>query len=682
MKAAVKKIAVIIVFFLLAGCQREKGVYGTTANDTEVTRLIAQANQKNIPEEQRIAALAKAGSILDQKKPDTITREAYLKIVEAFYLLGKHDKAQEFSKKVFSKSESSNDYTGIAYSAYALATHFYDKAEYDSAYYYDTRAERAARRIKNYGLLGYSLVNKANILSFKKDFLGAEVTVIQALKIADKYKYARLKYDCYLTLGNALFGVNEQEMALHYFRMAYAATNELSDDSQQLILKAQAYNSIAKVYQKRDKHHLAVRYLNEALHFGNLEKEDIKSYTYVLNNLAYSKFKTGDPAALGLFEKVLRISDSLQNIPTQVSVKINLAEYYLSKNDLEKAMGYITDAKKKAHEDDIFEDELRALSLLSEINPRESVRYHKRYIALNDSLENNERAVRNKFARIEYETDEIVNQKNVALAEKKAISAQRWLIVGVSFMSILLLLSLFYIKSQQAKNKQLVLVKEQQKNNEEIYRLMLDQQQKIEEGKQIEKKRMSKELHDGIMGRLTSIRLNLFILNKKTDPETITKCLTHISEIQNIEKEIRIIAHDLNKEVFADNVSFVGVVENLFNAIRNHSDINFNINTDEAIDWQTISSHVKVQIYRILQESLLNIDKYAEAQNVWIRMEQKGRILSIEVADDGIGFVFSKIKSGGIGLKNMEERSREINGGFVVKSKPGKGTKINLTIPI
>jgi len=54
------------------------------------------------------------------------------------------------------------------------------------------------------------------------------------------------------------------------------------------------------------------------------------------------------------------------------------------------------------------------------------------------------------------------------------------------------------------------------------------------------------------MGKLTSIRLNLFVLNKKTDAETIESCLVHIAEIQAIEKEIRTIAYDLHRDVPGD----------------------------------------------------------------------------------------------------------------------------------
>ena len=90
----------------------------------------------------------------------------------------------------------------------------------------------------------------------------------------------------------------------------------------------------------------------------------------------------------------------------------------------------------------------------------------------------------------------------------------------------------------------MLFIQEQQRKDEKMYQLLLHQQDKIEEGKQTEKIRISRELHDGIMGKLSGIRLNLYILKKKTDPETIAKCLEFVKEIQVIENDLRLLSHD------------------------------------------------------------------------------------------------------------------------------------------
>src|SRR5690606_36066512 len=108
-----------------------------------------------------------------------------------------------------------------------------------------------------------------------------------------------------------------------------------------------------------------------------------------------------------------------------------------------------------------------------------------------------------------------------------------------------------------------------------IYHLISEQQNNISHGRQEEKKRIARELHDGVMNRLASTRLNLFILNKKRDDETIDKCLSLIDNIQDIEKEIRQVAHDLDSEIFSGNKSFNILLEALFDEVRSVSPSRF-----------------------------------------------------------------------------------------------------------
>jgi len=114
------------------------------------------------------------------------------------------------------------------------------------------------------------------------------------------------------------------------------------------------------------------------------------------------------------------------------------------------------------------------------------------------------------------------------------------------------------------------LLQDQQKANEEIYQLLQNQQNKMDEGRQLEKKRIAQDLHDGIMNRLASTRLNLHVIAENSETETIKKCLPFIDGIQEIEKEIRNIAHDLNSNVFSNKASFIGIIESFIEEQKKH----------------------------------------------------------------------------------------------------------------
>ena len=193
--------------------------------------------------------------------------------------------------------------------------------------------------------------------------------------------------------------------------------------------------------------------------------------------------------------------------------------------------------------------------------------------------------------------------------------------------------------------------------------------------------RISQELHDSVMNKLAGTRLNLFVLTKKRDDETIQKCLEHINGIQNIEKEIRTIAHELHNEAFLTKGSYSSLLEQLFQNQKEtyQTECECVITTDEAIE--TISSLVKMNVYRIIQETLNNINKHAKATKISLNLYIEEGFLCLNVIDNGVGFKVSKSKLG-IGLKNIVSRSQSINGKLEIKSQKNKGTKVCLKVKL
>ena len=88
-----------------------------------------------------------------------------------------------------------------------------------------------------------------------------------------------------------------------------------------------------------------------------------------------------------------------------------------------------------------------------------------------------------------------------------------------------------------------------------------------------------------------------------------------------------------------------------------------------------------MHLYRIFQEAIQNIRKYAKANIVSGHISKDENHIYIEINDNGIGFNTNKIKLG-IGLKNIQSRAMMINGTLNIKSNVGNGTKINLIIPV
>lgn len=129
-----------------------------------------------------------------------------------------------------------------------------------------------------------------------------------------------------------------------------------------------------------------------------------------------------------------------------------------------------------AKDSKLTKDILISLKQLSSLDIKKAVEYSQEYLKINDSLHLTERKIRNKFARIEYETEELALEKD-KLVEQKSLLI--YIAIGIFLVAIVI----FIIRYQLSKAKELRLLQQQQKANEEIYKLMIDQQQKIEEGK-------------------------------------------------------------------------------------------------------------------------------------------------------------------------------------------------------
>jgi signal transduction histidine kinase len=234
----------------------------------------------------------------------------------------------------------------------------------------------------------------------------------------------------------------------------------------------------------------------------------------------------------------------------------------------------------------------------------------------------------------------------------------------------LVLVLLYLIKDQRSKNK---LIKIRQHANQEIYNLILAQQRNFEEGREKEKQHISRELHDGVLGKLFGVRLSLDSLNDEEGQEVQNKRYEYIGEIQKIAEEIRLISHRLSKNSIID-VDFKIVLEEL---IKKQSQ-NIHLTIDNSINWEQVDNEIKINLYRIIQEAVNNIQKHAEATETRIEIIEEGDVLKLTIRDNGIGFNTDQVKNG-IGLKNMKTRSQNINGSFFIYSDSA-GTLVEVMI--
>ena len=635
---------------------------------------LANTQNENKPRENRIISSNKAFNLLKSQKNTSYSRDQLYNIAK-FYYESKLD--FQFKNTVFILIESSKkekDLKLLSKSYNLLGNHYINLSRNDSAYYYLLKAEKLFIKEKDSSSLGKNYIDKAFVQLYENDYSGCEQSSITALNFLKTNSDKQLEYDAYNLIGISANELKSYNNAIDYHNKALAIVIQNNIISK-FHYEASSKNNIGVVYQNINKHKKAIEIFKSALKEENLLTDNPSLYAIITDNLAYSKFKTRDFNSLpSLFYESLSIREKYQMHSGIIANKIHLSEFFSFKKDTIMSQSFAIEALNLAKKTKISGDMLASLKQLSLVEHKNAAKYSKEYIKISDSIQLEERKSKDKFARIAFETDEILLEKDKLAEQNRSLL---YFFVGTLLVGLLL----FVIRTQRAKNRELVLKQQQQKANEDIYNLMISQQATIEESREKEKKRIAQELHDGVLGRLFGARLNLDSLNRFTDDEAIANRFNYLNELKNIEQDIREISHDLNREKYVLINNFVAIVNNLVEDQKNAFSPAVTCAIDERIKWDQIANAVKINLYRMLQESLQNCNKYANASKIDILFELKEDWIYFSVADNGIGFEV-KSKKKGIGLQNMISRTTECNGQLDVSSQKGLGTTIHIKLPL
>ncbi len=198
-----------------------------------------------------------------------------------------------------------------------------------------------------------------------------------------------------------------------------------------------------------------------------------------------------------------------------------------------------------------------------------------------------------------------------------------------------------------------------------------------------ERKRLARDLHDGIGPSLLAIKLRLQMLEtmvKKGEPVEKEAFPELITDISNSIDELRSIAMDLRPS-FLENIDIAEAICWHARKVQEKVGIKINVNAEVLIK---INSEIKDNIYRIYQEALSNAVKHSGATVVDVILKMEGNFLSLEIKDNGKGFDPGRKgkKETGLGLYNIKERIELLGGILRIKSSDKMGTSICIEVPV
>lgn len=665
-------ILLLLFSLLLASCKQKTITQYDSQNDS-VRKYMGLGDDFSLSSDERIKHNNKAFYYINLRKNDSFTCKFLYSNAVNDYFYGNQEKLFQKAGLLKDLADSSGDKTFKACSLRLYGLYYLLKSENEIAISFLLKAQKLAKPI-NQNLYFTIRHDVALVQYYANDYLGS---IYNSLRTIQEIKKSNLSNEI------------KKEVVIRANFNIGCNTMDLGESKQARVFFLKAKSSQVEDYPYSEGDYgivigLTYLYSNE---YDNAKstflriiteenkRTDPNSYCKALSyksllELGTKKFIEIEKDLL-LVEKSLVLTNDVyfrnQNFN---HLSICYAKAKDTINAIKAAKKAVALSKEYKNPSDILE----CLNQLIQVDRKNASKYGHEYIRINDSMQIAERRFRDKFARIAFETDEITLQKDKAVQ-------RTWWLAGAFSVAVFIGLLLFLVYYQRNKQKKLRHQQQQEQANQEIYQLMLSQQTKEEEARQSEKKRIAQELHDGVMNKLASTRLNLSVLRNEKNPALIEKDQPFIEGIYNIEQEIRAIAHGLNNQMFLESNSFTRVLQDFVEQQNQLQQAQYTLEIDSNIDWNTISEAIKMNLYRIIQEASANANKFAQAQHVTISFVKDQNNLCFSIFDDGKGFD-PELTHNDIGIKNMKERVAKLNGKLLIHSTVGKNTMISGVVPI
>jgi len=203
-----------------------------------------------------------------------------------------------------------------------------------------------------------------------------------------------------------------------------------------------------------------------------------------------------------------------------------------------------------------------------------------------------------------------------------------------------------------------------------------------------ERERIARELHDGfaqVLGYVNTKVMAARLLVKKKKLEEADENLEHL------EQAARGLFVDVREAILGLKMSgqphtrLNEALEEYVDEYWRLSGIPTEFSSSLKSDKQTLNPEIELNIFRIIQEALNNVRKHSKASKVWVDITQDNGVIKFDIKDNGIGFKSDQIdasQSGQFGLINMHERADEIGATLQIKSQPGGGTSVNISLDL
>lgn len=554
--------------------------------------------------------------------------------------LGELDSALFFYQTALSMTDTA---TIQAVTFMNIGNVYAQQGKYEQSVEYHLQSIKIKEALDDTRGLMSSYVNMGVIYSRLNQFDKSDAAYHKAIALAEQMGVKASAAMAYNNIGTNKARQEDFDSAAYYFRKSLVIREGLGNKME----IGMSQNNLGNVYRDLGKYDSAL-YFHQLALASKLEASDrygLPSAYYNIGSILSSmKRKEAEEYILKGYGMAKEVSPVLE----QEAAKI-LFDHYMSTGSYQKA-----------------------------------VDIQSRMIALKDSIGGEETKQRIQELETKYEAEK--KDKEIALLAKdnelKAQEIQKAktekLLYGLSGLFLVTIGGgFFYVQRKRHQVAMSLAEKEKLVYDQKIRQLLEESEitriEALLKGQEEERKRMARELHDGLGGMLAALKISLQSDSKKGSSLDQALLLAEKSA-----DEVRKISHNL----MAGALKKYGLVEALKDLARQVSE-STNLELKLYFDKHDypLNPESETHLFRILQEIISNCLKHAQARELAIQFHQEGETLHVTTEDDGVGFDQSKTNAG-IGLDNIRDRTEALHANLALETSAGSGCTYFIDIPL
>ncbi|UZR94923.1 tetratricopeptide repeat-containing sensor histidine kinase [Chondrinema litorale] len=545
----------------------------------------------------------------------------------------------------------------------------------------------------------------------------------KGLKLAKKENDKALEARFYLDMGVSYYFAGDLDLSLKHYLLAYDLSEHLGKSYLSRLL-----NNIGVVYRIQEKYDRAVEIYAKSYELKQGLKDSLGMATSLMNiGLVYYRMEEKQDKAIDYIEQSKQLYRELNRPDEVASCNTSLAVVYLDQDNIPKAkeelkkawafyeenvseeysaatLSQLADIATKENDYVLAEDYLvKALELVTRFGQKknqkeilyalgdiknhlgkeeEAYSFLKRAYALNDTLNESARLEAMEEMQAKFDVKEKENELEISELKLSERTLERDIfLLGAAAFAIFAFTMFFFLRNRIRSNKKIALQTEKIQSQTIIE---LQQQNKLLalnsmiEGQEAERLRIAKDLHDSLGGLLSTVKAHFTSIRdevKELETLTITEKTNDLIDVACV--EVRRISHNMIPHA----LSISGLPSALEDIAESLVTEGYKVDLDILDFPDNINVTKQAMIYRLVQEAISNIRKYALAKTIFIQLFNTGKGLGLIIEDDGIGFDYEKaIASGGLGLQSINSRVEFLDGEIDWDTSPERGTTITITI--